>query len=521
MNFFNDSIELRYEKETDLSKRKSLGQFFTPFEIAASMAKTLLKDTPQLKNKIIGDPASGLGVFQRAIVSLTRNDIKFVNYEIDSDLAGQQKKYLDEIGADFQIITKDYLSEPWEREKYDFVIANPPYIKHIRVSHKKNLHDMFNSKLNCRFPATTNYYCYFIFKALYELKDMGRAIFIVPGEFLNSNYGVSVKKYLLEEGSITKIMHFKNSEKIFRDVLTPPVIILFVKNRHATVEFITLSLRDNKLIENSSRLYNVHALDPGKKWKTYFNADRHTFKCLTSFGTYARAMRGVATGANEFFLLTEPERISRGISLRYVKKCIAKSDYVKWNSWGKVDFKLLKRSDKKVWLLFLNDYLPGSDPYIEKYIKYGVRKGFNKKHLPRNRKTWYHMEKGNVGDIWIGTFSRDKLKFIINEAKISNLTCFHSIIFKKPYKKYLYFFMGYFMSSVAKDVLSLDLREHGNGLFKLEPDDLSHSYLPRLDAFSPQEIHEIADSAKEAIIKNDIGKREKLNSLFRDRISGF
>src|ERR1700690_881543 len=156
MNFFNDSIELQYEKETDLAKRKSLGQFFTPFGIAVCMAQILLADAPRLKNKIMADPAAGLGVFQRAIAALTHNRIKFVNYEIDSVLADRQKKYLDEIGADSQIIAQDYLSGPWEREKYDFVISNPPYIKHINVAHIEELRNLFNARLNYQFPPTTN-----------------------------------------------------------------------------------------------------------------------------------------------------------------------------------------------------------------------------------------------------------------------------------------------------------------------------------------------------------------------------
>ena len=81
--------------------------------------------------------------------------------------------------------------------------------------------------------------------------------------------------------------------------------------------------------------------------------------------------------------------------------------------------------------------------------------------------------------------------------------------------------MGYFLSSVAGEVLSSKMREHGNGLFKLEPDDLNHSCLPELDAFSLQEINEVSDAAMEAIKNKDDSKLEKLNSFFADKISGF
>ena len=61
--------EKEYLQKVNLEHRKKYAQFFTPEPIAAFMAAWLLHDLPANAN--ILDPAYGLGVFGRALYSLS------------------------------------------------------------------------------------------------------------------------------------------------------------------------------------------------------------------------------------------------------------------------------------------------------------------------------------------------------------------------------------------------------------------------------------------------------------------
>jgi adenine-specific DNA-methyltransferase len=62
----NNEIEKDYSKVTSLEHRKKFAQFFTPFYLASLMADWLLGNQ---KIKTVLEPAFGLGVFSRALLS--------------------------------------------------------------------------------------------------------------------------------------------------------------------------------------------------------------------------------------------------------------------------------------------------------------------------------------------------------------------------------------------------------------------------------------------------------------------
>jgi len=63
---FSDTPELEYSSLIPYEKRKKIGQFFTPFKIAELMSEWIISNE---KCKTILDPAVGLGIFFRAIIS--------------------------------------------------------------------------------------------------------------------------------------------------------------------------------------------------------------------------------------------------------------------------------------------------------------------------------------------------------------------------------------------------------------------------------------------------------------------
>lgn len=80
-NIFSHEPEIEYSSLVPHHERKKIGQFFTPFPIAKFMADWVIgnKDC-----KDILDPAVGLGIFFRAIISEGGKErYNFIGYDID------------------------------------------------------------------------------------------------------------------------------------------------------------------------------------------------------------------------------------------------------------------------------------------------------------------------------------------------------------------------------------------------------------------------------------------------------
>src|ERR687884_1670876 len=126
--------------EREALRRK--GQFWTPNWVAEAMVGYVLSGG----SHYIFDPAVGEGAFFRAaktVASETYRTVSLLGAEIDPDALQQARKHgLSE--NDLSCVqVGDFLLEPTFR-RYKAIVANPPYIRHHRLSNevKANLKKM-------------------------------------------------------------------------------------------------------------------------------------------------------------------------------------------------------------------------------------------------------------------------------------------------------------------------------------------------------------------------------------------
>ena len=117
-NISDNSIENRYAKSTPIEHRKKFAQFFTPFPIANLMAKWVLGNA-NLKNVL--EPAFGLGVFSRALLSQNEN-IEITGFDVDESILESANTYFGDV-KNVHIHLQDYMYNDWEN-KYDGSFKN-------------------------------------------------------------------------------------------------------------------------------------------------------------------------------------------------------------------------------------------------------------------------------------------------------------------------------------------------------------------------------------------------------------
>lgn len=465
------------------TREQKLGQFFTDPKIASFMVDlAITKNTKTFLDNSVGE-----GVFTDIVFSFNKN-IKMYACEIDKKT---YMKYINKCKYDISAYHCDYLKKDF-KIKFDSIVANPPYNKFQEIPDRYSYIKMFKKKYNISLSGYSNLCIYFLIKSINELKENGKCAFIMPYEFLNSGYGVVVKKYLLEKKMLSKIFKFNSNLSLFSDAITTSCIIYLENCNHDSIDFINV----NSINEIKNRTftniinYSYDKIDPNKKWLSYFDTCNNNYKNLVPLKTYAKVKRGIATGNNNFFCLNKTLIEKFGLSKNVCIPCLTKAPDVSSIVFTAEDFNNLSNLDKKTYIFdgtrssIKNDY---------DYIKYGEETEQNKSYLNMHRKPWYSIENKNAAPILLTAFNRGQIKVIRNEAMIKNLTTFHSVFINDDYKDLTDVMFCYLISPLAQSILFENKREYGDGLDKFEPNDLNDAQILDLRVISKKDLVKISN----------------------------
>lgn len=496
--------EAEYSKKTDISHRKRFGQFFTPEPIADFMTKWVLEGLD--RSPEILEPAFGLGIFTRHIL---KNDTtaSITGFEIDKTIFDYAESNFAYGNNQLKLINHDYISFP-SRKKYNGIICNPPYLKFHDYDNGKLISEV-NANLRLNLTGFTNIYTLFLLKSVFQLKKSGRLAFIIPSEFLNSDYGVEVKRALLASGTLRHIIIIDYTQCAFENALTTACILLCENS--GPENRIRFSKIKNPSNLNSTlsdyRSIDSELLDPKAKWRQYYDSDitAPEFKNLVPFSTFAKVSRGIATGSNSYFTFNTSKKDFHHIPEKALLPCICHSVDIKTPVLTKELFDNLSQSDKLVYLF--KGVGMETNPFVRKYIESGEVNGDDKKHLTSKRTPWYSLENRRPSPIWVSVFNRKGLRFVRNEALIHNLTTFHCVYNNDTVETDILF--AYLITDMAKEIFLDNCRQYGNGLIKFEPNDLNRGYVADLRLLSEKE--------KEFIVKI-IQKIYRDNSLDGDNV---
>lgn len=112
-----------------------------------------------------------------------------------------------------------------EKEGFDIVIANPPYIRQEDIKELKPIlqrqgYEVYNS--------TSDIYTYFYEKGYQVLKKNGIFCFISSNKFMRAKYGEKLRKFLQEKTLLKQIIDF-GGHKVFESATVDTCIVIFEK----------------------------------------------------------------------------------------------------------------------------------------------------------------------------------------------------------------------------------------------------------------------------------------------------
>lgn len=459
--------EKEYSKIVDSEHRKKYAQFFTPEQIAMFMSKWILDGLEGNVN--ILEPAFGLGIFSRTLCQINPN-CNITGYDIDETIFNYAVSNFKDVKCKISLSNTDYLTSSWT-DKYDAIICNPPYLK-FHDYDNATLIPLVNKQLQTHLNGFTNIYTLFLLKSISQLKEGGKLAYIIPSEFLNSDYGVEVKRELLKSGTLRHIIIVDFNQCAFDDALTTACILLCQKTKQTeSVYFSNISnIEDltSSLLKPVSLATNK--LNPTVKWKQYYESPKASkYSHLVQFSTFAKVSRGIATGANNYFTFNTSKKELYNLPDNNFRRCICHAVDVQNLIFTNDDFELLSAADKNVYLF--DGYKDNSNLQVRAYIKLGEENHINERHLTSNRSPWYALENRIPSPIWVSVFNRNGLRFVRNNAQAYNLTTFHCVYNIGEVDTNILF--AYLITDMAKEIFLDNSRQYGNGLVKFEPNDLN------------------------------------------------
>lgn len=182
----------------------------------------------------------------------------------------------------------------------------------------------------------------------------------------------------------------------------------------------------------------------------------------------AQFRRGIASGANGFFLLSRRRVEELGLDPARCLPCIGRATAVRGLIWrGEGDGLLLNLSDPLT-------------PAEAAYVAQGAAQGLPARYILAHRQPWYAMEQRPVAPIWGAVFARGHLRFIHNAAGWRSLTCFHGIYPVSDDALLHQALVLCLNSDGVREASRLHGRVYGGGLNKFEPNDLKALAVPDL-----------------------------------------
>jgi len=478
------------------AERNRLGQFATPTALAVDILRYANTLVPERSKVRFLDPAIGTGAFYSALVrifSLSRLAAA-LGFEIDPQYARKAQALWKD--TPLKVVPGDFTKAAPpdnDTDKATLVICNPPYVRHHHLARddKIRLHNLAARAAGVELSGLAGLYSHFLCIGHQWMARDGLAGWLIPSEFMDVKYGLAVKLYLLDKVTLLRIHRFDPADVQFDDALVSSAVVWF-RNAPApeghTVEF---TYGGTLLEPRLSRQVAADALWHSPKWTQYpmaaeAAAVKRTRPVLADLFVIKR---GIATGANKFFILTPQQAKQLSLPSGFLKPILPSPRYVHVD-----EIPADSRGNPLVEprLLLLDCHLPpdevrGKHPTLWAYLQTGTKDGIDKGYICTHRSPWYAQE-DRPPAMFLCTYmgrqgkeARGPFRFILNHSKATAANTYLLLYPRQRLAKVLRerpeaaVAVWRALNSIPAEAIVGEGRIYGGGLHKIEPRELANA----------------------------------------------
>lgn len=142
---------------------------------------------------------------------------------------------------------------------------------------------------------------------------------LIPSEFMDVNYGVPVKRYLLNQVELIRIHRFDPSELQFGDALVSSAVVWFRKRKPAAGHQVEFSYGGTLARPKITRTVPLSTLQGAAKWTSLAADGVRAITDGLRLADFFDIKRGLATGDNSFFILSREQIAAHDLPMEFLK----------------------------------------------------------------------------------------------------------------------------------------------------------------------------------------------------------
>ena len=316
-----------------------------------------------------------------------------------------------------------------DRRGFDIAIANPPYVRQEKIGPTKS--DLRKEYADST-VARSDLYCYFYVRGLQLLRAGGMHVFVCSNSWLDVGYGAKLQEYLLKNARVDTVYE-SAVERQFSTAQINTIISVIsrteAENDHST-KFVSLrdefetaiadATKRREITMSKGDLRDVAQVNPvgrgtpkfvGDKWGAKYLRAPDIYRTvmkkgvgnLLRLGDLAKVRRGITSGANDFFYLTQDHVSKWGIEDTFLQPMIKSP-----RESGRIQIDVGSLPHKAFTCHRDKQKLRGTAALD--YINWGESQGYNRKPSLAARNRWWDLGQDphctTATNIRVGTTSR-------------------------------------------------------------------------------------------------------------------
>jgi hypothetical protein len=467
---------------------RAKGQFWTPAWLAKVMASWVTAQRPS----VLFDPAVGPGTFFAAARERGFAG-EFAGFELHDDALAESYRFGLPMTELTGVRIADFIASPISTA-YPAIISNPPYIRHHRLdeARKLALRGLAQHCLGFTLDGRVGLHVFFLLKCLEHLAPGGRLAFLLPADVCEGVSSGRLWSRLTAKFRLEGVLTFDETAAPFPAVDTNAMVFLFSNLApQATVRWLRVREPDSALIlqalapgfdqADAQGAVTVHQRDLSELVTTGLSRPPRKKAGLGSpLSCFARVVRGIASGANDFFFLTAKQIEDRGLDKRFFRRAIGRTRDCSGDAIKLADLEDLDAAGRPTWLLNLDrqpvEILPKS---LQDYLRSGENEGLAERALIKTRRPWYRMEQRREPPLLFAYLGRRDCRFVLNRAAVVPLTGFLCVY---PWAEDEHTIQRLCRALNHPDTLAnlpFVGKSYGGGAVKVEPRQLDGLEIPR------------------------------------------
>lgn len=429
---------------------KSNAIYITPPEYAREMVETAM---PFLDSSCInfGDSSIGTGSLYLALLNVVSIDRinSAIGIDVDENMVREAKRKF--TSRKLEVYHKDalFIDDTIINRKRNLMLVNPPYNRSHEISpeYRNQIEKLAYEDTGITVPKNAGLYVYHLLILDKWLDQDGIAVWLLPSSFLQTQYGSSIRDYLTNKVTLLKLHSYDDEKEQFSNASISTTIVVFKKKKPLKT--------DDNVVEVSHGFSATQAkvlriplssfYEEKDNWrKIILGSLNNNQKCEYRISDLFEIKRGLATGANSFFVLEREKARELNIPSFALKPILPKSRLIN----GRVinsEVDGYPRLDKQ--LVLIDCDLPESIiqkdyPDFFKYLNKAKEPDKNGKKiiertLVRSRKPWYKQEKRTPSKYLLTYMGRQKadspsLYFLLNKSRALALNTY-MLLYPKPW----------------------------------------------------------------------------------------